>query len=50
VNPIVAVLLGWWLLDEPVTQRTLVSAAVIVVAVAMITMQKNKASPAARRA
>jgi drug/metabolite transporter (DMT)-like permease len=42
VNPVVAVFLGWWLLDEPVTQRTIASSAVIVAAVAMITMQRNK--------
>jgi drug/metabolite transporter (DMT)-like permease len=42
VNPVVAVFLGWWLLDEAVTQRTIASSAVIVAAVAMITMQRNK--------
>ena len=37
VNPVVAVLLGWWLLDEPLTARVLVAAAIIVLAVAVIT-------------
>ena len=45
VNPIVAVFLGWLLLNEPVTAKTLVAAAVIVAAVAMITMAQ--ARPAA---
>lgn len=41
VNPVVAVFLGWWILDEPISGRTLVAAAVIVVAVAIITAQKS---------
>jgi len=36
VTPVVAVFLGWLILDEPVTLRTIVAAAVIVVAVALI--------------
>ena len=36
VNPVVAVILGWLLADEPATARTLVGAAVIVTAVAMV--------------
>jgi drug/metabolite transporter (DMT)-like permease len=36
VNPVVAVLLGWALLGEPVMARMLVAGAVIVVAVALI--------------
>lgn len=36
VNPLVAVLLGWWLLGEHISTQTLAAAAVIVVAVAMI--------------
>jgi drug/metabolite transporter (DMT)-like permease len=48
VNPIVAVLLGWLLLDEAITSRTLVAAIVIVVAVAIITTEK--ARPARPRA
>lgn len=30
VNPVVAVLLGWWFLDEPVTWRLIVGGAVIL--------------------
>lgn len=44
VNPVVAVFLGWLLLDEPVTSRTIVASAVIVTAVAVITVQKSKAT------
>lgn len=43
VNPIVAVLLGWWLGGEAVTARMLISAAVIVLAVAIITVIPNPA-------
>lgn len=42
VNPIVAVFLGWLLLDEVVTTRTFVAAAIIITSVAIITVQKNR--------
>ncbi|MCC6415902.1 MAG: EamA family transporter [Opitutaceae bacterium] len=42
VNPIVAVFLGWWLLDEAVSARTFGAAAVIIAAVVIITVQKNR--------
>ena len=42
VNPIVAVFLGWWLLDETVTARTFGAAAVIITSVIIITVQKNR--------
>lgn len=42
VNPIVAVFLGWILLDEPITPRTLVASAIIVTAVAIITTEKSR--------
>lgn len=42
VNPVVAVFLGWLLLDEPIGPRTLVASAVIVTAVAIITTQKTR--------
>ena len=42
VNPIVAVFLGWLILREPITARTLVASAVIVTAVAIITVQKTR--------
>jgi drug/metabolite transporter (DMT)-like permease len=36
VNPVIAVLLGWLLLSEPITARTLVAMALILVAVVWI--------------
>ncbi len=36
VNPVVAVFLGWLILDETITMRTLVAGAIIVTAVAII--------------
>jgi drug/metabolite transporter (DMT)-like permease len=36
VNPVVAILLGWLILDEVVTPVTLVGAAIIVVSVALV--------------
>jgi drug/metabolite transporter (DMT)-like permease len=38
VNPVVAVFLGWLVLDEPVTARTLVAAAVILAGVALVNL------------
>jgi drug/metabolite transporter (DMT)-like permease len=37
VNPVVAVFLGWALAGEPLSARTGLAAAVIVLAVALIT-------------
>ncbi|GLY97941.1 EamA family transporter [Actinoplanes sp. NBRC 103695] len=42
VNPIVAVLLGWWLLDEQVGPRTLLAGAIIAVAVALIVLPRRE--------
>lgn len=42
VNPVVAVFLGWVILDEHITSRTLVACAIIVTAVAIITTHKAK--------
>lgn len=42
VNPVVAVFLGWLILDEPITSRTLVASAIIIAAVAIITTQKSR--------
>jgi drug/metabolite transporter (DMT)-like permease len=49
VNPLVAVFLGWLILGEPVTGRTLAAAAVIVVSVGAITSQRGR-SAAPKRA
>ncbi len=45
VNPVVAVFLGWLFLDEVITSRILVGSAIIVAAVATITMQKSQPVP-----
>ncbi len=42
VNPVVAVFLGWLILHEPIGPRTLVASAIIIAAVAIITVQKNR--------
>ena len=39
VNPIVAVFLGWAILDEPVTGRTVVAALVILAGVALVNIE-----------
>jgi drug/metabolite transporter (DMT)-like permease len=45
VNPIVAVLLGWAIAGEPVSPRMLVASAVIVGAVALVTLGQGKRKP-----
>jgi drug/metabolite transporter (DMT)-like permease len=42
VNPIVAVILGWLILQEPIDARTVVAGAVIVVAVALIVTARGR--------
>jgi drug/metabolite transporter (DMT)-like permease len=42
VNPIVAVILGWAVLNEPLTPRIALAAGVIIGAVAIITVAKNR--------
>ena len=44
VNPVVAVFLGWAFAREPITPRTLVAAAIIVGAVALITVGRSRRS------
>jgi drug/metabolite transporter (DMT)-like permease len=46
VNPVVAVFLGWLILHEPISSRTLIASAIIVAAVVIITVQKNRPKPA----
>jgi drug/metabolite transporter (DMT)-like permease len=43
VNPVVAVFLGWALAGEPLTLRTIVAAAIIIGAVALITTARKSA-------
>ncbi|MEV7627573.1 EamA family transporter [Actinoplanes sp. NPDC089786] len=42
VNPVVAVLLGWWLLDEEVGPRTLLAGTIIAIAVALIVLPRKR--------
>lgn len=41
VNPVVAVLLGWWIADEPVGPLTLVAGGLIITAVILILRSKR---------
>jgi len=45
VNPVVAVALGWAILSEPITFRTLLAGAVIVASVALIVSAGTRAAP-----
>jgi drug/metabolite transporter (DMT)-like permease len=45
VNPVVAIVLGWLVLDEVITPVTLVGAAVIVVSVALVVRQESLRQP-----
>jgi drug/metabolite transporter (DMT)-like permease len=49
VNPVVAVLLGWALADEPLTLRMLLAAAVILSGVALITLAPRAGGSARTR-
>ena len=52
VNPVVAIFLGWLILDEVITVVTIVGAAIIVVSVALVVRIESgrRATPAPRRA
>jgi drug/metabolite transporter (DMT)-like permease len=47
VNPVIALILGWAILDEPLNLRILLAAGVIIAAVVIITIGKARA-PAAQ--
>jgi drug/metabolite transporter (DMT)-like permease len=47
VNPIVAVLLGWWVVDEPVSGRVVVAGALILAALVAIMYDEPKSEVAA---
>ncbi|HWN18508.1 MAG TPA: EamA family transporter [Gemmatimonadales bacterium] len=49
VNPIVAVLLGWAVLGELVTWRTVVAAAIILLGVALVNVDWGFTNPSGRR-
>jgi drug/metabolite transporter (DMT)-like permease len=46
VNPVVAVILGWLILGEPIDRFMLAGAAVIVPAVALVTTAEHDIEPA----
>jgi drug/metabolite transporter (DMT)-like permease len=46
VNPVVAVILGWLIADEGISARMVVSAAIIIAGVALITVAESRSSPA----
>ncbi len=46
VNPVLALALGWWVLDEPVTLRTLFGAALVVLSVGVIFHVRQSAADA----
>jgi len=48
VNPVVAVLLGWWLADEPVTGSVATGAALVVGAVVLVERGRARARRLAR--
>lgn len=50
VNPVVAILLGATLAGEPVSARVVFSAAMIIAAVALITLGRSRPTPAPRPA
>jgi drug/metabolite transporter (DMT)-like permease len=45
VNPVVAVVLGWAILDEPVSGRMLVAAAIILFGVALVSIDWSSPAP-----
>jgi drug/metabolite transporter (DMT)-like permease len=49
VNPVIAVLLGWAILDEPLGGRVIGAAALIVASVAAITASAGRSAPAESR-
>ena len=49
VNPVVAVFLGWIVLGEPITSRTIVASIIVVGAVAIITTEKSRTAKSVAR-
>ena len=48
INPIVAVFLGWLILDETIDSRIFAASAVIVLGVALITISRSKSARKSR--
>jgi drug/metabolite transporter (DMT)-like permease len=46
VNPVIAVFLGWLVLDETITWQTLVAVVVILTAVVLVSTERQKGQPA----
>ncbi len=42
VNPVVAIFLGWWIADEPLSARTLLAAALILGSVVLVTTENAR--------
>jgi drug/metabolite transporter (DMT)-like permease len=42
VNPVVAMILGWTLAEEPLTVRNILAAAIVLTAVILITTYQTK--------
>ena len=42
VNPVVAIFLGWWIADEPLSARMLVAAALILGSVVLVTTESGR--------
>jgi drug/metabolite transporter (DMT)-like permease len=47
-NPVVALALGAWILDEPVTGRTVVAAALVIAGVGLVVLGPSGAGPLRR--
>jgi drug/metabolite transporter (DMT)-like permease len=45
VNPVIAVILGWLVLSEPITGQTIAAVVVIILAVVLITSQRESSPP-----
>lgn len=43
INPIVALILGWWILDEYISNQAIIAAAVLLTGVYFINSSKSKA-------
>jgi drug/metabolite transporter (DMT)-like permease len=50
VNPVVALFLGWLLLGEPITLRTILAGAIILFAVILVISAPRRAAPSPSRA
>jgi len=46
VNPVVALFLGWWIAREPLSERSVAAAVLILVSVIMVISQGGEAPPA----